>query len=472
MDPVKDLRRIAQASLEAADPYAIVARSVRIDDGALRVQAGNARQDFDLARFRKIFVMGFGKAAGPMARAVEETLGTRIDRGLIVVKPGHEQRQSAGYGSTRSGSTPSVGYVGGLRRIRTVPGGHPVPDENSVRAAAEIAALADEADESTLVIVLISGGGSSLLAAPLGQGNAGITLADIQETTRQLLACGAAIDEMNCIRKHLLLLAGGRLARRIAPATSVSLVLSDVVGDDLQTIASGPTFPDSTTYERALSIITRYGIDSTLPTPVLKVLRDGAAGRIPETPKPGTPELSTASHVLVGTNLLALKSADDEARRLGYNTLILTSRMTGEAREAARLLAAVAADVAASGLPRARPACILAGGETTVTLRGHGKGGRNQELAVAFLQEMEKEPALLSGTYVLSFSTDGEDGPTNAAGGFARASFVEAARAAGLSVQDSLRQNDSHTLLKRLDGLFITGPTGTNVCDIQIVLVV
>jgi glycerate 2-kinase len=413
-----------------------------------------------------------------MARAIEETLGTRIDRGLIVVKPGHEyqsagyvgaQHQSAGYVGEQH---QSAGYVGELRRIRQVPGGHPVPDENSVQAAAEIAALADEADESTLVIVLISGGGSSLVAAPLGQGNAGITLADIQETTRQLLACGAAIDEMNCIRKHLLLLAGGRLARRIAPATSVSLVLSDVVGDDLQTIASGPTFPDSTTYDGALSIITRYGIDSTLPTPVLKVLRDGAAGRIPETPKPGTPELSTASHVLVGTNLLALKSADDEARRLGYNTLILTSRMTGEAREAARLLAAVAADVAASGLPRARPACILAGGETTVTLRGHGKGGRNQELAVAFLREMEKEPALLSGTYVLSFSTDGEDGPTNAAGGFARASFVEAAREAGLSVQDSLRQNDSHTFLKQLDGLFITGPTQTNVCDIQIVLVV
>jgi glycerate 2-kinase len=487
MDPEKDLREIARASLEAVDPRAIVTGSVRIDAGALRVQTRNARQDFDLARFPRIFVMGFGKAAGPMARAIEDVLGTRIDKGLIVVKPGHEQNQSAGYVGAKSagyvgeqnqsagyvgGQNQSAGYVGGLQRIRQVPGGHPVPDENSARAAAEIAALADEADARTLVIVLISGGGSSLLAAPMSQGSIGVTLADIQETTRQLLACGAAIGEMNCIRKHLLLLAGGRLAQRIAPATSISLVLSDVVGDDLQTIASGPTCPDSTTYESALSIISRYGIGPTLPRPVMEVLRNGAAGKIPETPKPGAPELSTASHTLIGTNLLALKSAAGAAERLGYNTLILTSRMTGEAREAARLLAAVAGDVAASGLPRARPACILAGGETTVTVRGKGKGGRNQELAIAFLQEMEKEPALLSGTHVLSFSTDGEDGPTDAAGGFAHAALVEAARAAGLSVQDSLRENDSYNFLKRLDGLFITGPTNTNVCDIQVMLIV
>ena len=251
-----------------------------------------------------------------------------------------------------------------------------MPDENSARAAAEIAALADEADARTLVIVLISGGGSSLLAAPMDRGS--VTLADIQETTRQLLACGAAIGEINCIRKHLLLLAGGRLAQRMYPATSVSLVLSDVVGDDVQTIASGPTSPDSTTYDQALSIISYYGIDSTLPVPVMDVLRNGAAGKIPETPKPGAPELSTASLVLAGTNLMALRSAAEKAERLGYTTLILTSHMAGEAREAARILAGVARDVIASGLPCPRPACILAWGETTVTLRGKGKGGRNQ----------------------------------------------------------------------------------------------
>ncbi len=451
MDPKRDLQQIARASLEAVDPRTIVRESVRIAGGILRVQTRDIQWDLDLARFRRIFVMGFGKAAGPMARAIEEVLGTRIDKGLIVVKPGHGQH---------------------LQWIRQVPGGHPVPDENSARAALEVAALADEADERTLVIVLISGGGSSLIAAPMGRNGAGVTMEDIQATTRQLLSCGASIAEINCIRKHLLLLPGGKLARRIAPATSVSLVLSDVVGDDLQTIASGPTFPDSTTFDGALSIISHYGIDGILPRAVMQLLREGAAGKIPETPKPGAPEFSAVSNVLVGTNLLALKSAAEEAERLGYNTIILTSHMAGEAREAACVLAAVAKDVTASGLPRARPACILAGGETTVTLRGKGRGGRNQELAVAFLWEMEKEPALLSGTHFLSFSTDGEDGPTDAAGGFALASLGEAARTAGLSIRDSLRENDSYTFLKRLDGLFVTGPTNTNVCDIQIALVV
>jgi hydroxypyruvate reductase len=451
MDPKNDLRLIANASLASVDPRRIITGSMRIDGGLLSTRTRDAGHSFELARFRKVFVLGFGKASGPMARAVEEVLGPRIDKGLIVVKPGHETS---------------------LERIRQIPGGHPVPDESSARAAAEIAALADEADERTLVITLISGGGSSLLSAPMSGGGHGVTLAHIQETTRRLLACGAAIGEINCIRKHLLLLAGGRLAQRIAPATSISLVLSDVVGDDIQTIASGPTCSDTTTYADALSIIDYYGIGNALPGPVMALLHAGAAGKIPETPKPGARELSFASTLLVGTNLQALKSAADEAQRLGYNPVILTSHLAGEAREAARMLAAVAKDVAASGLPAARPACILAGGETTVTLRGSGKGGRNQEMAVAFLWEMEKEPALLSGTHFLSFSTDGEDGPTDAAGGFAFASMVEQARAAHLRIPDSLRENDSYTALKRLEGLFITGPTNTNVCDIQVALVI
>jgi hydroxypyruvate reductase len=277
---------------------------------------------------------------------------------------------------------------------------------------------------------------------------------------------------MNCIRKHLLLLAGGRLAQRIAPATSISLVLSDVVGDDIPTIASGPTCADTTTYDDALSIIAYYGIDKALPRPVMELLAAGAAGGVPETPKPGAPELASALTFLVGSNLQALKSAAEESRRLGYDPIILTSHLAGEAREVARMLAAVAKDVAASGLPLARPACILVGGETTVTLRGKGKGGRNQEMALAFLWEMEKDPALLFGAHFLSFSTDGEDGPTDAAGGFALPSMVAQALAAGVRIPDSLRENDSSTLLKRLDGLFVTGPTNTNVGDIQVTLVV
>ena len=485
MDPKSDLSRIAEAALESVDPGRMVSRCLRLEGGVLHVQTRDVRREVDLSSFSRIFLLGFGKAAGPMARAVEEVLGNRIDKGLIVVKPGHE--------------TP-------LRFTRQVFGGHPVPDEASVRAAGEVAAVADEADARTLVITLISGGGSSLLAAPMAAAAAGeaartagakgatgaaaltagsaLALSDIQETTRQLLACGADIAEINCIRKHLLLLAGGKLARRIAPAASLSLVLSDVVGDDLQTIASGPTSADSTTYEQALSIIRRYGIDAALPKSVLAFLTEGAAGKIPETPKPGAPELAGASSVLVGTNLVALHAAADRAASLRYHTLIYSSRLVGEARDAARVLAGVAKDAAAgravaledaarrdAAAGSRLPACILAGGETTVTLRGSGKGGRNQEMAVSFLREIENEPVLLSRSWFLSFSTDGEDGPTDAAGGFADAVLADAVRAAGLRIEDYLAQNDSYNLLRRIGGLFVTGPTNTNVCDVQILLV-
>jgi glycerate 2-kinase len=450
MDPRSDLAGIARSALAAVDPRALVAGSMRIDGGVLRVHAGKTAQDFLLSRFQKIFVLGFGKAASAMAQAAEAVLGSRITKGLAVIKPGHEAP---------------------LTRIRQVPGGHPLPDQNSVRAAGLVAGLADEADERTLVIALISGGGSSLLAAPFESEEARLSLADIQETTRQLLACGAEVGEINCIRKHLLMLAGGRLAGRIAPATCIGIVLSDAVGDDLQTIASGPTSADSTTYGQALSIIDSYGIPAALPTTVMEHLRAGAAGRLPETPKPGAPELLRCTNFLAGTNILALRSAAHEAQRLGYNSLILTTHLAGEAREAARVLAGIAKDVASTGLPCPPPACLLAGGETTVTLRGKGKGGRNQELALSFLREMEKEPAQLCSVSFLSFSTDGEDGPTDAAGGFALPAMVEASHAAGLRVTDALRENDSYVFLEKLGGLFITGPTGTNVCDIQVALV-
>ena len=301
---------IARAALEAVDPRAIVARCLRVEGGSVRVHAAGAARDFDLSRFQKIFVLGFGKADGPMAQATENALGSRVTEGLVVVKPGQEAR---------------------LQRIRQVCGGHPVLDENSVRAATM---MADLADDQTLVITLISGGGSSLLAAPV---SAGITLADIQETTRQLLACGAEIAEINCIRKHILLLAGGRLARHIAPATPAGIVLSNVVGDDLPTVAAGPTSPDATTYVQTLTIIDFYGIRAALAKPVLEHLRAGAEGMILETSKPGATELSFCFNVLAGTNLLTPEAAAAAGKRLGYDSLILTSHLAGEAREAARV---------------------------------------------------------------------------------------------------------------------------------------
>jgi hydroxypyruvate reductase len=449
MDPRSDLQRIARASLQAVDPRAIVARSLSTNREVLLIHGLDSCREIELSRFARIFVIGFGKAAGRMAQAVEEVPGPRINKGLIVVKPGHELP---------------------LKFIRQVHGGHPVPDENTVRAAGMLAALADEADERTLVIVLISGGGSLLIAAPVVEGQGSLTLVDIQETTRQLLACGATIEEINCLRKHLLLLAGGRLAGRVAPATSISLVLSDVVGDDLQTIASGAMCDDSTTYDQALDCQS-LRIGPRLPGLVTKLLAEGAAGKIAETPKPGAPEISAAFSALVGTNLLALRSGAREASQLGYIPIILTSHLKGEARETARVLAAIAKDAIASSLPYAPPACILAGGETTVTVHGRGKGGRNQEMAVSFLREIEKEPSLLSKTWFLSFSTDGEDGPTDAAGGFASASLVDTALSVDADIQDALHRNDSYALLKKIDGLFFTGQTNTNVCDISIIMV-
>ena len=448
MDPDKDLRQIAETVLASAEPSSIIRKCMHLEGDLLRITSPAGSHQVNLANIDKVFVLGFGKASGPMALAVEGVLGSRIAKGLIVVKPGHETR---------------------LERIGQVVGGHPIPDAQSERAAADISALADEADDRTLVIVLISGGGSSLLAAPLEQ--SGITLMDLQETTRALLACGATIGEMNCIRKHLFLHAGGKLALKIAPAASVSLVLSDVVGNDVQTIASGPTCADTTTYDDALSIIRNLGIGEILPRAVMECLRGGVQGKYPETPKPGSPNLALASTFVIGTNFQALRDAANTARRLGYNPIVLSSQLAGESREVAKVLAAVAKEIASSGIPVARPACVLAGGETTVTLRGKGRGGRNQELALAFLIEMQRELTLLSGTHFLSYSTDGEDGPTDAAGGYATNAMVRQAATARLRLPEALWCNDSYTVLKKLNGLFMTGPTNTNVCDVQIALV-
>lgn len=446
----EQLDHIAKAALRRSDPFRMVAQSLSLDRRGLRVQAGTVDRRIPLAGYSRILLIGAGKAAAPMAQAVEALLGERIDEGLIVVKEGH--------------ALP-------LERTRSIEGGHPLPDERSVRAAAELTALAEKADQRTLVINLVSGGASALLSSPVDLPEHRLSLADIQETTRLLLASGATIQEMNCLRRHLLLLAGGRLAERLFPATVVSLILSDVVGDALETIASGPTVPDPTTYAEALSIVERLGIGARLPTSVSGLLEAGARGELPDTPKPGVAVFTRGANLLIGTNALALAAARGAAEQLGYNVLVLTSRLVGEAREVAKVLAAVAAEVAVNGAPCRRPACLLAGGETTVTLRGSGTGGRNQELALAYLLELERSREALEASSLLSFSTDGEDGPTTAAGAFADRSALASAIGMGLSLSASLRENDSHSLFDRVGGLYVTGPTNTNVCDIQIILI-
>ena len=314
-----------------------------------------------------------------------------------------------------------------------------------------------------MVLNLISGGGSALCCAPVPP----LTLADKQAVTRALLASGADIGEINCLRKHLSTLKGGRLLRLLAPAKSLNLILSDVVGDDLATIASGMTTADPTTFTDARGIIDKYRLRDQIPATALDVLMTGAN----ETLKPGDPALDFATNILIGTNLAAVLAAMETARDRGYHTVALTASITGEAREMAKMLFGIARDVRRSGLLVAKPALVIAGGETTVTLAGSGKGGRNQEMALAFLAELAKDPEGGRGISFLSASTDGSDGPTDAAGAFASAEVLGMARAAGLSINAYLANNDSYHFFEKTGHLLKTGPTMTNVCDLHMVVV-
>ncbi|MFZ5426296.1 MAG: glycerate kinase type-2 family protein [Thermodesulfobacteriota bacterium] len=455
LDPVQDLKDIFTAALDRIDPYKMIKSRVRLEGDILVVDMEDATRRVDLAPFERVIVLGGGKASARMARAFEEILGDRITDGLVVVKYDHTDD---------------------LKRVRQRESGHPVPDQNGVDAARELAALARSADEKTLVITCISGGGSALLPAPMTCDADGerieLTLADKQETTRALLACGADIKEINCLRKHLSDLKGGRFLRLMAPARSLNFILSDVVGDCLQTIASGITVADEGTFADAMAIVRRYAIAEKLPPNVLKVLSLGEQGVIDETVKPGDPAIALSDNILIGTNHAAMMAAADKARSLGYNVSPLTCLLTGEAREAAKFQAGIARDVRKSDMLVKKPACVLLGGETVVTLAGPGKGGRNQEMALAFLAEMDKDAEAGRGIWYLSASTDGSDGPTDAAGAFATPELLQKARSMGLSMSRALSGNDSYHFFEALDGLYKTGPTMTNVCDLHMILVI
>ena len=424
---------IFKAALRAVDPVEAILKHVKREGEGLLI--GETR--LELSKFDRILVVGAGKADAPMAQAVESLLGERVSDGIIVVKDGH--------------GLP-------LQRVRVHEARHPVPDERGLRAAEEILSLVSGAGERDLVICLISGGGSALLVAPAE----GVTLKDKQQVTQLLLACGASIHEINTVRKHLSRVKGGGLAHTTHPATLVSLILSDVVGDDLDTIASGPTVPDSTTFRQAEQILGRYGIWDQAPRSVRMYLEKGVKGEIPETPKLGDPSFQRGVWELVGTNLQALKAARKEAERMGYRTMILSGMIEGETREVAKAHAAIAKEVLSSENPIAPPACVLSGGETTVTLKGDGKGGRNTEFALASAMALEG----VENVVVLSGGTDGTDGPTDAAGAMADGETVSQAREKGLDPVDYLRRNDAYTFFETLGGLVITGPTRTNVMDV------
>lgn len=428
---------IFRAALEAVDPAAAIQRHVRREGEQLRV----GDYSYDLARLRRIFVLGAGKAGAPMAAAVEEILGDRITAGLVTVKAGHG---------------------GPTRVVRIQEAAHPVPDAAGCAGAQAVLDLARGAGADDLVIALISGGGSALLPLPVP----GITLKEKQQVTKHLLACGATIREINAVRKHISAVKGGQLARAAAPAQVLTLVLSDIIGDPLDAIASGPTAPDGTTFAEALAILDRYGIRAAVLPAIRGYLEAGAAGRAPETPKPGDPLFRRVHHRVVANNAQALEAAAAAAAARGLRPLILASGIQGEAREVAKVLAALLLEVRATGRPIEPPCCLVAGGETTVTLHGRGKGGRNQEMALAAAFPLEGAEGIL----FFSAGTDGTDGPTDAAGAVSDGETIRRGRAAGLDPAHHLADNDAYPFFRALGDLVVTGPTRTNVMDVHLLL--
>lgn len=448
------LAQIFSEALDRVDPYKIITNRLTLSNDILTVAMDEGDISVKLNEFERIIVIGAGKATAKMARAIEDILGDRIESGIISVKYGHTEE---------------------LKYIKTIESAHPVPDENGVKAAQMIENLACSATSKTLVINLISGGGSALLPSPIcveidGEKIA-ITLEDKQAVTKALLACGADISEINCIRKHLSNLKGGRLLRCLRPARSLNFILSDVVGDNLDTIASGLTSFDHTTYCDAISIIDHYKLRDKIPQHALKTLELGNHGRLAETLKKEEFNKERSENILIGTNRIALLGARDKALELGYNVQILTSRLDGEAANAADMFWAVAQDERQWELLGKKPSCIIAGGETVVTIKGTGKGGRNQEMALSFLMRLGQDKLEGKNIHFLAASTDGNDGPTDAAGGFADGAVLDKSRQMGLSIADYLKDNDSYHFLEKVGALHKTGPTNTNVCDVQILIV-
>ncbi len=437
MDLKRDSLEIFWAGAKAVAPEEAVKAHLKRDGERLLVDG----EELNLGEVNRVVVVGAGKASARMARAVEEILGDRIEGGLIVVKDGH--------------GVP-------LQRVGVLEASHPVPDERGLEGARRIVELLEGLSARDLAVCLISGGGSALMPYPVE----GITLEEKQATTEALLASGATIHEVNAVRKHLSRTKGGRLALYAFPARVLTLLISDVVGDDLDVIASGPTVPDRSTYGDALAVVDRYDLGESIPPRVLEVLRKGARGEIPETPKPGHGAFERVTNLIVASNLQGLLAAKDKAKKLGYNVLILSSMIEGETRDVAKVHAGVLKEILKSGNPLPPPACIISGGETTVTIRGRGRGGRNQE----FVLQAALEIAGWKGAAVFSAGTDGTDGPTEAAGAWADWKTVERAKELGLDPEAFLLDNDSYHFFKALGDLVITGPTGTNVMDLRILL--
>jgi hydroxypyruvate reductase/glycerate 2-kinase len=431
----RNVTEIYHAALRAVDPY-----------NAVRDQAAHIRSLYRNGNYRRLVIIGFGKAVYAMALAMEDAFMEEIAGGVAITKYGHGPEKSP--------------PIGRQERIRIVEAGHPIPDENGLKATEKIISLLAGVDDGTMVVCLISGGASALLVSPYGV----ITLDDKRKITELLLRSGADIYELNTLRKHISRVKGGRLAEIAYPAKIVSLILSDVVGDDIGVIASGPTAPDKTTFHDAIMILEKYGIMEKTPKNVLQFLRKGSEGLIPETPKEGA-IFDNVENIIIGSNSMALDAARRKAAAMGLCAEIISSELTGEARDAGRWLGSIAKKSQGKCVPDSM--CLISGGETTVTVKGDGVGGRNMELALAFALETDGR----EGVTLLSAGTDGTDGPTDAAGAIVDGYTITGAKAAGLDPVACLNNNDSYSFFKKTGELFVTGPTGTNVMDIQIMMI-
>jgi glycerate-2-kinase len=439
---------IFYSGFKAVDPY-----------DSVKGHTDKIRSLYRSGNFSRLIIIAIGKAAYPMANALKDDLIDIIDAGIVITKYGHcnksEKSEVSGKDVWQCTLTKS--------KMKIFEAGHPLPDDNGVKGTEEIIKLLRDADEHTLVVCLISGGGSALLVSP----DNGITLNEKQEITQLLLKAGADINDLNCVRKHISKVKGGRLAELAYPAKVISLILSDVIGDRLDVIASGPTSPDSTTYDAALIVLKKYGLTDKVPQSIIDVLNKGSDGLIPDTPKEGNVIFRRIDNIIIGSNRIALDAAKQKAEELGSHAEIISAELTGEAKDAAKWLVKRAMEIRNRRSERPfAPTCLISGGETTVTVKGNGLGGRNTELALAFAMEIEG----IDGITLLSAGTDGTDGPTDAAGAFAEGGTVKKAKAAGIDPVEYLNRNDSYNFFKKIDGLLMTGPTGTNVMDLQIIL--
>jgi hydroxypyruvate reductase len=432
---------VQSAALAAVEPGAAIRRHVQRQGDLLRV----GERTYDLARVERVWIVGGGKAATAMVAALYAILGDRLAGGTVVTKYGHIDADL------------DTGPV------HVAEAGHPLPDGAGVAGTRGMADLLGQITGRDLVLAVISGGGSALLTLPAS----GIQLADLQDITDLLLHCGATIVELNAVRKHLSQIKGGGLARLAGQAPVASLILSDVVGDPLDVIASGPTVPDPTTYGDAWGVLERYDLVGRVPHAVRERLQAGLAGELPDTPKPEATLFDRVHNLIVGSNRLAAEGAVEAARSSGLNALLLSTFIEGEAREVAQVAVALAKELVSYDRPVPRPACLVWGGETTVTVRGQGRGGRNQELALAAALAMEDLPNVL----IVALGTDGTDGPTDAAGAVATGQTLARARGLGLDAFAHLANNDAYPFFDALGDLIRTGPTGTNVNDLLFIFV-